>query len=379
MKVVGAAAIAAAVLVPAASATTSAKLKVSILPLPKSALGAAAKPLSLAFDSGTVSNAFAAANSWSAAGPKTFTKMGRITGYRLDYGAGASGGSGVTEIYTQVDQYKTAAGAKKGLAFWKKDDPQVKQLNQGSFAVTSKLHPVPAIGSKRFAVLTSYADSNISPVWSIDEQFTDGNYELAVTVWAGNQNAATALAPLVAKKLDARLHKALKGRLHAKPVKLPKLPPAGQAPGGPDLSTLALQATDFSGSATTADEGYVPEAPPVLSAYNVFVQPAGDRYDLFDQEIFWYATANQAAFTADLYDAEDLSVGATALDLSSLGDGAQGTLQNGQGFGIGTAYFSSGQLMEALVGITQQTLQASDVQNIAQAAATRINNAGLGS
>jgi hypothetical protein len=372
------AAVVAAVVVPAASAQSSAvKVKVSLLPLQKAQLGAAGKSLALQFDSGSVPNALAGGNSFSGAPATTFKKMGRITGYALDYGVGSSGGSSITEVYTQVDQYKTAAGAKKGLAFWKKDDPKLTELNQGTFAVTSRAHKVPAVGSRRFAYLASFSAPNLTPVWNVDEQFTDGRYELDVTVWAGNANAATKLVSLEAKKLDARLRKAVAGKLHAKLVKLPKLPPAGQAPGGPDLSALSLQPSDFTGTATVQAQGYVLDTPP-LSTWDTFMEPAG-QFDLLDQAILWWPTANEAAFDADWFTAENLAAGATSIDLASVGDGAQGVIDNESGGGFGQVMFSSGQLEESIVAISQAGIQASDVHNVAQAAANYINNAGLGS
>src|SRR5207248_5877700 len=118
-----AAVLVAAVVVPSASAKSATRVKLSVLPLPKSALGSSANGLAISRQSGPFSNEDAAGNSWTGT-PRTFKKLGRISGYALVYGHGPSGGSGVTEVFTEVDQYKTAAGAKKGLAFWKKDDPK---------------------------------------------------------------------------------------------------------------------------------------------------------------------------------------------------------------------------------------------------------------
>jgi hypothetical protein len=375
-KVVAVAALVAAIVVPAASATSSPHVDLALLPLQKAALGAAGKPLALQVDSGAVPNAVAAGNSLVGTS-QSLKKLGRISGYLLDYGVGSSGGSGVTEIWTSADQYKTAVDAKKGLAFWKKTDPGVKQLDQGSFAVTGASQKVPAVGSGRFAYLASFSDTNIAPVWAVDEHFTVGAYELEVTVWAGSKTAATKLAPLLAKKLAERVQQALKGKLHGKAAKLPKLPPAGQAAGGPDLSTLALQPTDFTGSTTVVGQGYVQDSPP-LSTYDTFMEPAG-QYFLFDQEIFWYPNANEAAYAADLSNASFLSGGGASVDLTAVGDGAQGVLDNESQGSAMQVTFAVGQLEENVVGIAQSTIQPSDVQNVAQSAANYIDNAGLGS
>ncbi|MGH3008989.1 MAG: hypothetical protein ACRDLM_06225 [Gaiellaceae bacterium] len=370
------AALAAAVLVPAASAKP-AKAKLSVLPLPKSALGSAAKPLALDRDSGVVSNASATDNSFSGRA-NTFTKLGRVSGYGLDYGVGPSGGSGVTEVWTSVDQYKTAAYAKKGLAFWKKDDPQFAKLSAGGFVIAVKTRKVPAVGSSHFADLASYSAANITPVWNVDEQFTDGRYELDVTVWASSAAAATKLAPTVAKKLDARLRQALAGKLRATPVKLPAKQKSGAPAGGPDLSTLALQTSDLSGTATVSAKGYAVN-PAALSDYVVIMSPAGPFGDL-TQVVDWYPTANQASFTADYFTAATLFVSsASPLDLSGVGDGAQGLIENDSTGGFAQVALSSGRLAEFIDIGSQSAVQASDVQNVAQKAASYINNAGLGS
>src|SRR2546423_6110021 len=126
-------ALAAAVFVPAASASRAHRVKLSLVPLPKSALGAAGKSLALTHDSGVVSNALAAGKS-SSGTPSSFKKLGRVTGYDLTYGDPFRAGTGVTEIASGVEQYKTAADAKKGLAFWRKDDAQITSLEQ--FGIT---------------------------------------------------------------------------------------------------------------------------------------------------------------------------------------------------------------------------------------------------
>jgi hypothetical protein len=376
VKCVAAAALLAAVAVPAASAKTPA-VKLPLLPLQKTQLGSAAKSLPLQADSGPVSNLDAALHTLSGASPKVFKKMGRVGGYALDYGDGASGGAGVTSVYTEADQYTTASGAKKAVAFWKKDDAQLEQLNQGGFVVTQQLLKTPAVGSGHFAYLWSYSAANIVPVWVVDEEFAYGKYELDVTVWAGSQNGAAKLAPQVSKKLYARLRQALAGKLHGKPVKLPKPPHAGPPSGGPDISSLALQASDVGAQPGDVQEGWNVD-PSALSDYSVFMEPAGS-FDLLDQEIEWYPTANDAAFNADWANAQGLRAGSSQVDLSGVGDGAQGLIYSDSQGGIGQVVFSSGQLAEYVVVFGSNGVQTTDVQHVAQVAANYINNAGLGS
>ncbi|MFL5961153.1 MAG: hypothetical protein ACJ75G_12930 [Gaiellaceae bacterium] len=375
-KVLLVAALAAASLAPAAAGSLSHRVSLSLIPLPKSAIGSPAHALALALDSGTVSNEAAAFNT-SDATAATLKKLGRVNGYALEYGEAFSGATGVTDVHTAIEQYRTSADAKRGLAFWKKEDSQLGRLNHPGFAVTNALVNVPVVGTKHFAYLTSYSASNIAPLSGLDEQVVDGPYVLDVIVTAGKPSAAKALAPKLAKKLDARLHLALKGRLHAKPVKLPAKQKAGPPAGGPELSTMALQASDLVGPAKI-DHGYLVDTQ-AISDYSVFMLPAG-QFGVLDQEIEWYPTANEANFVTDFANANALSFsGSVPLDLTSLGDGAQGVVANDSEGGLAEVEFSTGNLAEFIFAASGSAIQDSDVRSVAQAAANRIDAAGLGS
>ena len=252
------AALTAAVLVPAASAkpgegTTSSCLtwtcqsrRLSVMPLPASVIGSAAKSLRLQHDSGVLYESglpVTPNRAYIPVGPG-LDQLGWLSGYALDYGIGASGGAGVTEVRTSVDLYTTRAGAKKGLAFWRSNDRRVTLAAGGGLVITSREEKVAPVGGRPVAFLVGYSAANIAPLFGVDEQFTEGRYEADVSVWAGTAAAATSLAPHLAKKLDARIKLALAGRLHAKPVKLPAKQKAEQAPGGPDLAPLVLKPTD---------------------------------------------------------------------------------------------------------------------------------------
>jgi hypothetical protein len=94
---------AAAVLVPAASDQTPIKVtlvKLTRVPLPKSALGPAGSSLPLARDSGVVSNTKAASQSSAGVTARKLTRLGRVTGYLLDYGNPFGSGAGIREIQT---------------------------------------------------------------------------------------------------------------------------------------------------------------------------------------------------------------------------------------------------------------------------------------
>jgi hypothetical protein len=372
-KVLLGAVLATAVLVPAASASRPHSVRLALVPLPKSALGSAAQSFSLAHESGPVSNADAAAHTPDATA-KTFRKLGRLNGYALEYGNAFTGAAGITDVRTSIEQYKTASDARRALAFWKKEDAKLSALDSPTFSVTSVPVnvPTPAARTSRFAYLTSYSASNIVPVSGIDEQVADGRYVLDVIVTAGTASDAEVLAPTLANTLDARFRLARNGRLHARPVKLPKQK-AGPPPGGPDLSVLALRKSDILGNVSVSKD-YVVD-PTAISDYSVFMLPAGP-FDALDQEIEWYPVANEASFYADFENAATLvTQGTTALDLSGLGDGALGSVS----LSGGQVFFASGHLAEFIFMVKEGSIPSTAVTNVAQAAVNRINAAGLGS
>lgn len=378
------------VLVPAASATSSARVRLSLIPLPKSSLGSAARGLKLADDSGR-SFAIGARRAHQVFSVPPHM-AGRLRSYALDYGNEASGRLGLDCVWTSVDEYKSAKVAKSGLDFWKAIDALFPVLlNHGGLSVTNVPFKMPAIGSARFAVLTSYSASNIAPVSMLDEVLTDGRYLLHVNVAARTAAQARALAPKLAKKLHARLKLALAGRLHAKPVKLPPKRRAGPPAGGPDLASMALATTDLTDPATLPPTlGYEQYALPdlgrpwgrqpdskALSTYIVAMAPAGP-VDVLYQDIEWFSNANEANFYADRFFAfEDWQSGAVVVDLSSLGDDARGVVPNdarspGEAFVI----FSKGKLAEVLqLTSSPAPPPVTDITNVAQTAAHKINAA----
>lgn len=367
---------AAVLLVPAASATHVHRVRLALVPLPKSAIGAAAESFSLAYDSGPVSNANAAAHTPDAT-TKTLKKLGRVTGYALEYGNAFTGAAGITDVRTAIDRYRTASDARRALTFWKKEDARLSALDNPAFSVTSVPVEVlvPAPRTSHFAYLTSYSAANIAPVSGIDEQIAVGRYVLDVIVTAGTASAAQALAPELAETLDARFRLAARGHLHAKPVRLRKQR-AGPPVGGPDLSVLALRKSDLVGKVAVS-KSYVAD-PAAVADFSVFMLPAGP-FEALDQEIEWYPVANEAAFFADFESAAALSQhGTTALDLSSVGDGAQGSVTVGSSFTGGQVFLSSGRLAEFIFMVGKNSVSSAAVTSVARIAASRMDAAALG-
>lgn len=390
-KVLLAAALIAAVLVPAASGSSSHRVKLSLVVLPKAALGAAGRSLALARGSGAVSDADASNNS-IAGSAGTFFKLGRVTGYSLIFGDRYSGRSGITEITTDVDEYRTAADAKRGLAFWRHDDPKFAVLDPYGLPVTEKALKPPNVGTSRFAEATMIAAPSAARLVLVDEQFTAGRYVLQAKVAAASLGTAAAVAGKLARTLEHRLQLAEAGRLRGKPVKLPRPLKAGPPAGGPDLSTLALTTADFGGQATVTAQGYTTPSVPGLSEYLEIMEPAGS-FDALQQLIDWYPTANDAtvisrfegALLAYVFDQPIGQVETTGpftlVDLSSVGDNAYGGTWSVSPQGEPTQYdavvaLSSGRASDIVLFASQSPLQASDVLNLAQLVANRLN-AGL--
>jgi hypothetical protein len=374
-KILAAVALAAALLVPAASAKTKPKhkpvhVKLSLVALPVKQLGSPAASLAIGHESGVLSNLFESNHAFGSVSAKYFAKLGRVTGYGLDYGYSATGSTGVDEVWTSVDRYKTQAGAKKGLAFWKKDDSQVAEISSDTFTVTGAAVKPTHIGKARFGFLSTYSAANIAPLATVDEQFVVGSYVLDVTVSAGTAAQAEQLATKYAKKLNGRMQLALKGKLHAKPVELPGKQVAGPPADGPDLSQAVLAPTDFTGQATLADARYRVD-PEAVSDYSAIFIPAG-QFDLAEQEIEWFPTANAASFWADWDNAMLISGGGTAIDLSSVGDNAQGGIFHDPSFGdVADAVLTVGNVTD-VVYLSQAAIRTNDLQAIAQAAANRL-------
>lgn len=381
---------AAALVVPAASASRSHRVKLAVVVLPKSALGAAGRALKASPDSGVVSNSEASLNS-VAAKANTFDKLGRITGYELTYGDEYSGGSGVTQISTGVEKYKTSAGAKRGLAFWRKDDPKITVLEPYGLAITVKALKPAKVGTRRFAEAATYAVANAAPVSIVDEQVSDGRYVLRAGVAAGSLSAASHLAGQLARQLDHRLRLAEAGHLRGKPVKVPPHLKGGPPSGGPDLATLALTTDDFGGEATLAGQGYGTPSTPSLSSYARELEPAASFADL-DQFIDWFPAANDATVLSRFEGvgfAYILASGGltgvpghfTPVDLSAVGHNAYGAIVSITPAGQSTVYFviislSSGQAADLVLAGSEEQVQSGDVVSLAQVVANRLD-AGL--
>ncbi len=227
------------------------------------------------------------------------TKLGQGDSYSLDYGAAFTGCGCITEIRTSVERFRTAAIAKKRLAFWKRGDEQVLSLDvePGLVVDVHRFVNAPPVGTRRFAYFTEYRAARARRARVVDERFTDGRYVFQVEVHWGAGASGITVARKLGKKLDRRLHLALAGRLHATPAKLPQPSVPGPPPGGPDLSRLILQPGDLPPAAIGGDGSYFWD-PFTPSHYRASYGWAAHRalYQSLTQDVEWYTTVNAAAF-----------------------------------------------------------------------------------
>jgi hypothetical protein len=356
-----------------------AKIRLALVPLQRAELGPAGASFPLNYGSGPMGvetrNSFFGITSYSE------SSNGPIDGYSLDYGDPLTGSTGVMEVRTSVEQYRSPAAALDGLFEARFENTDLRSYSSRLLPVTVKRVKPEKVGGRRIAYLITLAAPNLNPIVRLDEQITSGRYVLDLTVTAGSATAAEHAAPHLLRALRDRLRRLIGGHSVAeRPVKLPPEPQSGQAPGGPDLSTLILQPSDVGQShAVNLIQVYVAN-PPALSAYLMGLAPAGP-YDALQQQIGWWPTATEATY-AEAYEGP-LTLGGsftsgtiTPVDLSAVSDPATGYLVSDSGVTGAAIELTNGQAGEFIFAVSKSALQASDVQNLAQAAANRLD-AGL--
>lgn len=352
------------------------RLKIAIVPLPKSVIGPAAASLTVIYSSGPLSNSDAAQQSNGFVSPRRLKRLGRVTGYTLGYGDLMSGGTGVTQVVSGVEEYKTAADAKKGLAFWKKDDAKVTEFHGPTLATTNAPVKLPAIGAGHYAFLTTFTVPTVNPIYTVVERVAQGRFVLDLDVSAASVAAAKQLAPVLARKLDRRLRLMLAHRLKGRPVGIPFPPDGGPPPGGPDLSTLIVQPSDVGQDhIVNLLQGYGTN-PPAISGYSMLLTPAGP-YDLLQQEIDWYPNATEATYEAAFQLASFYEFaafpgggGITSVDVSGAGDGAQAAMMTGGG--LGEVVLARGPAVDMVI-VIGDSFTASNLQNLAYVTADRLD------
>jgi hypothetical protein len=388
-KILLGAALAAAVLVPVAFASSPPPLELALLPLPRAELGTAGRSLSLAPDSGVDSNAHAASQTTGNVTATRLRRLGRISGYLLDYGTPFSDSPGVSEVQTEVERYRTAAAARKSLGFWRKQELDVRQLKAVGLDVSFKKVALAHVPRPYWAYLSVGRVHGLKPVYAVDAELVEGAYLLDVSIAAGSPGAAKRLAPVIAQKLDRRFRLAQAGQLQAVPVKLLRGKP-GPPAHGPKPSRIVLTRSDVGSPAAIQHAGYVSPRSAFdeysISAYHLLMAPAGPYGDL-EQEVSVARSALEVKYFAALAagalaHAAGTAGTATRVDLGSVGDNAFGELVRisvgGNSASEAIVVLSRGKYLDFVVAAAAAKLSAADVQNLAHKAVHRLNLAAAG-
>lgn len=378
-----------AVLVPFATASSASQPTLALLPLPKAELGQVGRSLALAPDSGVDSNAHAASQTTGNVTAARLKRLGRVSGYLLDYGTPFSETPGVSEIQTEVERYRTAAAARSSLGFWRKQELDVRQLKEFGLNVSFKKVALARVPRPYWAYLTIGRIHGLKPVYAVDAEMVDGAYLLDVSTAAGSSAAARRLAPVIAQKLARRFRSAQEGRLHAKPVRLPRRKPHPPA-HGPKPARIVLTRSDVGSPATIRHAGYVSPRNALdeysISAYRLAMAPAGS-YGELEQEVSIAGSALEVKYfaalaTGALAHAAGAAGTATPVDLGGVGDNAHGELVK-ISIGSNSAYeaivvLSRGKCLDFVVAASATKLTAADVQSLAHKVAHRLNLAVAG-
>ena len=226
--------VAAVVLVPTTTASAAhhpAKVRLALVPLQTAQLGPAGASFALNYDgSGPIEDTeinFFGVHIYSS------SSDGPLGGYALDYGDPLTGSTGVMEIRSAVQKYRTRAGARNSIRFSGFDDSDLTEFGSSLLPITEKKIKAVAIGQRRSADLITLAAPNLNPIVRLHEQVAAGRFVLDLTVTAGSVSAAEQSAPHLLLLLHHRLNRALQGHLTGSPPPLPPEPEPGQAPGGP--------------------------------------------------------------------------------------------------------------------------------------------------
>jgi hypothetical protein len=379
------AALAAAALVPAAAASSAAGVQLAVVPLPKSALGAAGHGLPLARDSGAVSNTEAAGEATGTVTPAQLKRLGRVGGYLVDYGNPFGSASGIREIQTEVDRYRSASAARKGLEFWRRDEVKTTQLKKLGIDFTVRKLGLSGIPGPHWVYAGTATIKGLQPVTGVDAQFQQGSYLLEVSVSAGSSAGAAHLVPGLARKLSQRMRLALAGRLHAKPVTLlPALKP-GPPAHGPKPASLVLTAADLGGSAMVVHKAYsAPKEaldPNALSVFDQAMTSSG-TYSFLTQEVLVGSSDLEAQYfgaiaVGAVASASGKGAKATPVPLTGVGDNARAELVqvtiNGKTAHEAIVSLEHGSYLDFLVAASSSPFGASDVQSLAHLGAKRLD------
>jgi hypothetical protein len=206
-----------ALLCSAGSALAAGAGHLSLMPLPRSALGGGSASLVLAPDSGVVSNAFAARDAGKGFTAADLAKRGRITGYALDYvlpnATVPQPRHALLGVRTIAELYRGRVTARQGLAFWRGVTSRLS--GSQSNGVTIAVSPFRAgIGVPAFAFELTYRHK-AQPLYYVgDVVFRTGRLLGAVFVSATDRVGLRARTLHLADSLAGRIRRVVAGQVH---------------------------------------------------------------------------------------------------------------------------------------------------------------------
>jgi hypothetical protein len=401
------AALASAAVAAAGAQASVSPEQLALIPLPKADLGASAVALPLAPDSGVETNKDAADNAFGNVKAAQLARLGRITGYTLDYDdAGAkalAAGHGLLEVQTSVELYRDAHAASNGLAFWRKDEQSFASTSLPGIKVSLTAFAVAGAGGSSYSFAGSIELKGKPRIYGAEVLFQVGELLADVSVTAASEAETKPLTVALARKLRAKIDLAHAGKLRGPPIALPGKVKPGPPPNGPELSKLALTPADLGANARVVHQGYkLDKDLSPISDYDRELSPAGAFADLEEQvELFhspieagYTLTAVVAGFSSEALvkqfgaaafkSAHIASFKVTRLPALHAGDEARAALAtirltNGLAFNMGFVVVRNGSVLETLMVTTSVgvRLLPSALSELARLAAARADR-GLG-
>jgi hypothetical protein len=271
----------------------------ALMPLPKSSLGPAASSLPLHEKSGVQTNADAARSATGNVTAAKFAKLGRISGYELDYddaaGHALAAGHGLLEVDTGVELYRSPAAARDGLAFWRKDDANIAKLRAVGISASMKMFRAAGVAGPSYGATAVVHVGGKTAIHLAEVVVVTGSLLAKVEVSAADAVDRRTYAVSLAKQLAARIRGVLAGRITGPAAPLPPKAKPGPPKNGPELSLLALSPSDLGGG-TTKQQGYKLDKDTwPVSEYSRTMSPAGP-FPFVVEEVALYHSPTEASF-----------------------------------------------------------------------------------
>jgi hypothetical protein len=215
------AAVAVGICLLSATASAAGTVHLNVMPLPRSALGPGSAALMLAQDSGVASNAYAAHDAGHGFTAADLAKLGRITGYALDYvrpnAIVPQKRHELLGVRTIAELYRGRATAIQGLAFWRGVTRKLSggQGNGITIAVSAFRAPV---GDGSFGFELTYRRAGQPLYYVGDIVFRTTRLLGAVFVSATDAIGLRARTLRLADSLASRIKGVLAGQIQASPV-----------------------------------------------------------------------------------------------------------------------------------------------------------------